>query len=197
MCFHMAFDFHNLMFASSWKQFSLPTVLRCPGGRSRWFSCGSSQGEGMIRREIIGSEKPGQSKQRVKSIHVMGSPLHQAWWKAAGCCRGKWLPETLPSITRQVRPPNPGIRMEEKRGGWGRIRLGGGRKQKRRLCKGMLGNRLLTISFSHCLAALFLDPSISRCLSLVLFSCFLWNSEPSSQEQLMLVKVLSWAQLHH
>lgn len=30
-------------------------------------------------RDTDGSEKPGQSEQRVKSIHVMGSPLHQAW----------------------------------------------------------------------------------------------------------------------
>lgn len=30
-------------------------------------------------RDTDGSGKPGQSEQRVKSIHVMGSPLHQAW----------------------------------------------------------------------------------------------------------------------
>lgn len=170
MCFHKAFDFHKLMFASSWKQLSVSTVLLCPGGRSRWFNCGSSQGEGTKRREIDRSEKPGQSKQRVKSIHVMGSPLHQAWWKAAGCCRGKWLPETLPSITRQVRPPNPSIRMEEKRGGWGRIILEGGRKQKRRLCKGMSGNRLSTISFSHCLfSSTHLSPSAFLLCSFLVF----------------------------
>lgn len=107
----------------------------------------------------MGCRDLAESEQRVKSVRVMGSPLHQAWWKAVGCCRGKWLPETLPSITRQVRPPNPAIRMEERRGGWGwRIRLEGTKRRLRLVREQTINNLFLSLTV--------------LCLSLPLLICF-------------------------
>lgn len=79
MCFSMAFDFHKLNFCIRLETILIHSPLHCPGDKGRWFRCGGSQGDSMILKQIDGSEKPGQSKQRVKSIHVMVSPLHQAW----------------------------------------------------------------------------------------------------------------------
>lgn len=155
-------------FMSRWLVFTDPILILAMVLELEVFGLGLVEGGAEMRVWSRSVWKIGPvSEERVNSVYVMGSPLHQACWKAAGCCRGKWLPETLPSITRQVRPPNPAMRMEERRGGWGcRIRLEGTKTGKKTVEEQTINN--LFLSLLDC----FISFSSSAYLSLHVFLCF-------------------------
>lgn len=155
-------------FMSRWLVFTDPILILAMVLELEVFGLGLVEGGEEMRVWSRSVWKIGPvSEERVNSVYVMGSPLHQACWKAAGCCRGKWLPETLPSITRQVRPPNPAMRMEERRGGWGcRIRLEGTKTGKKTVEEQTINN--LFLSLLDC----FISFSSSAYLSLHVFLCF-------------------------